>query len=158
MQRVCNSRRVYAKNSLVTPYFYCEAAHRASGGAYYALDGGVGVIHRGFEESWAHAAAGEGNENVFATVSHIANYPDIRPQSFIRTDNIERGVSKFVEMFCPFLERMPQTEDDLVVVFRKGELCEQELKKGFSSVQNRKKFASFAEFVNHLPIPQKLKN
>jgi hypothetical protein len=157
-QRVLKSRKLYAKNSVVTPYFYCEAAHRVSGGTFYALDGAVGVIHRGFEEAWVQSAANEGTENVFATASHIANYRAIRPASFIRPDSIKEDVSKFVDALGPFLERMPKTEDELVLVFRKDDLCGEKLKNGFSGTPNEKKFASFSEFVNHLPIPQHVKN
>ena len=100
------------------------------------------------------STASEGTENVFATASHIANYRAIRPASFIRPDRIKEDVSKFVDALVPLLERMPKTEDELVVVFCKDELCGEKLKKGFSGTPNEMKFVSFSEFVNHLPIPQ----
>jgi hypothetical protein len=158
IERILRSRRIYTKSSVVTPYFYCEAAHRNSGGTSYTLDGAVGVIHRGFEESWARSPAGKGTENVFAVVSHIANFRAIRPTSFIRPENIEEDVNRFVNELSPFLECMPKTEDDLVIAFRRDELCGEKLTMGFSGNPNEKKFSSFREFVNHLPIPRALKN
>jgi hypothetical protein len=137
--------KVYSKEMLVTPYYLNELPRLTSDG-WYALGGAVGIIHQAFERIWAQKLSEPKRENEFAMHLLIANLRDLSTLSYIRAEEAEAGISEFAAAICSFLERLPQSEADLVKAFQSPLFCGRPLEH-FAGWSNRQKLKDLKNFV-----------
>jgi hypothetical protein len=143
LRSVCNLNPAFVREAMVTPYFRCSELRRTASGGY-AIDGIIGVIHAGFEESWGKQAD-EGSPGSGAMLN-IANVRELSEKSWILADADVSAVEPFCSAMAEVLEQLPGREEDLVKAFQANRLYRFELNQ-FAGWAHREKFFAFKEFV-----------
>jgi hypothetical protein len=145
LRSVCNLKRAFVREAMVTPYFRCSELRRTATGGY-AIEGIIGVVHAGFEESWRrHAATDEGSPG-FGAMLNIANVRELSEKSWIHADADVSAVEPFCSAMAAVLEQLPGCEEDLVKAFQANQLYRFEVDQ-FAGWAHREKFFAFKEFV-----------
>jgi hypothetical protein len=149
LQSLCGLVPSYAKDTLVTPYFYCTDVLRRPL-ASYLVDGVIGVVHQGFEKFWMENPAREPKEPGFGVLLHIANFRELGGKRYIPCDvPFAKEVDTFCAAVANILGQMPADEQQLIAAFEKDELYGFRV-DAFAGYSHRKKFQAFKEFVKQL--------
>jgi hypothetical protein len=148
-QSLCGLAPSYARDTLVTPYFFCSDIPRRPFGKYL-IEGTIGVIHQGFEQRWLADPPREPKTVGFAAGLHIANFKQLGDKFYIPCDGPH---ATEVESFCAavvrILTQIPSDEQQLIAAYDKNELCGFPL-DAFAGYSHRNKFQAFKEFVKQL--------
>ena len=144
--RLCGLPLAYAKDRVVTPYFSCSSIPLKPYGKY-TIEEVIGVIHQGFEVNWMTNKNRRPQEPGFAAILDILNLPDLRARRRISSDSqLEADVESFCSALTDVLDRMPQNEQELVVVYGKSDMGGIPWDT-FSGYAYRAKFQAFQEFI-----------
>jgi hypothetical protein len=136
----------YAKDNVVTPYFSCSSILRKPDGSH-TIEGGIGVIHQGFEVNWMANKNRSPQAPGFAAVLNINNLPDLQDGRYISADSqLEADVERFCSVLTDVLDRMPQNEQELVAAYGRRDMGGIPW-DAFSGYSYRTKFQAFQEFI-----------
>lgn len=137
--------KVFAKESVVTPFYGVGRIHR-TGDGWYGLDGYIGVVHQEFEEQWAMRDANHLEQPLFPCVLLIANLRELSRAAYVKAATLAEDMEAFATVLDRHLSKMPHTESDLYAAFVSGSLCGRPI-ESFSGYSQRPKFAEFRRSV-----------
>ena len=148
-RKICGLPSVYARDTLVTPYFACSSYLKMRGGNYYCADGAIGVIHSGFEANWLMQHPELKAKNGLAVLLHIANLRVLSEARLLFADELASEVRIFCDAVSALLLNMPNDERSLKQAFDEDRLCGRSALT-FSGYSERPTFYEFVEFVKQL--------
>jgi len=117
----------YFRPSMVTPYFHCYDIRSMRGEPrLLRVCGGVGVIHRAFEDQWlqSHPEVAHEPFNPFPLHLLIDNFLELETDVAMLASRLDSEVASFADAITRFLLGcMPQHEEGLAAAFAAGKLC-----------------------------------
>lgn len=142
LRTVRGLKPIFARDSVVSPYFYCPGVRRTARGNF-AIEGVIGVVHAGFENICAERAL---DPDGFAVVLDIANLRELSEKSWVEAVSDTEAVEPFCSAMASVLGRLPSTAQSLARAFRENNLYGLPVEK-FAGYSHRAKFLAFKEFV-----------
>jgi len=145
-RRVCGLAPCCAKDTVVTPYFFCSALSGRPFGSY-RVEGSIGVIHQSFERIWAKKYPGYLSEYAFGVTINIANFSELSESGYIAYEGpFEAPAERFCAAVVNILDRLPLNEDQLYDAFQKDDLGGKRVDM-YSGWAHIGKFREFKDFV-----------
>jgi hypothetical protein len=128
----------------VTPFFRCsEVRPRAKG--TYLIEGGVGLLHKGFEVEWSTKPDRMPKAPGFAMLLHTANLTELNDVRYV-TEDQAISVAGYCDRITSILTRMPSSVEELKQMYRIGRLLDRPL-GAFAGFSHRPKHAAFITFL-----------
>lgn len=138
---------IFAGDREVTSFFRCaDIPCRAAG--CFVIEGGIGVLHTGFEANWARDPMREPKIPGFAMLLHTANLSELDDVRYLQTPD-PVAVARYSDRIVSMLIAMPNTIDELRRMYREGRLANRPL-QSFAGYSHRSKHAAFMVFLGTL--------
>jgi len=146
LRRVCALPPCYARDSAVTPYFVCSNLARRRFGCYY-VEGGIGVIHSGFERVWAQRYPGDPSERRFGVLLYTANFRELAHSAYIVYEGpVETAAGQLCASIVSILQRLPADENELFDAVERDDFAGHRV-DDYSGGPHNGKFNAFKAFV-----------
>jgi len=139
--------KLFIRAGDVTPFFLLsKIAGRPWGG--YVIEGGIGILHRPFEQRWSSTATV--NSNDFPTTFlHTANFLEINDLAYIDPHQpLETHVYVWCESLVRILNSLPTTHVELSLAHREKRSLAGHPLDDFLSFQEADKNAAFIKFLD----------